>query len=434
MLKKLFTISLFILINLPAYPQISTPVQDIKQLFLDQQYDSVLQLTDPLVISDSIPQEIYYYRGIAFEELKKYQDALNCYLKAFQTDSVNIKIIYRLGNTFNNLGRTKEAIEKYRYLLLLDSTSVPARIQLANLYSKAQEDKKALIIYSDLSKYDSLNYYYLKQMGRCYQNLDSIDSALVCYSRAHQLNPYDLPMVGQMINLYLKKRDFEKGLQIVNKGLVIDSLNTELLRFRGYLYYLTGKYESAIKDFQVVIQIDSSSHFTQKYYGLSCYHGKNFTEARIWLLKAYEKDTTDKETVFFLGNACWWAAYEEEGIQYLNKTLELLHPDPKEVKQVYAQLAEFYKAMHQFDKAIDSYNKAFEQTPQDPLLLYQMANVYDSGLKDKKKAIEFYQKFIDRINAANNFRVQKESAFGPLIDFAEGRINKLKEELFFEGQ
>jgi tetratricopeptide (TPR) repeat protein len=370
--------------------------------------------------------------GRAYSELSRYDSALYFYQLSLKTDSNNLRKLSATGQTLSALGRYNEAIRIYRTIFQRDSSSLKSRLQLANLYLVLDRFNEAKEHYEYLSDLDSSNYFYFKQLGRCYQELGDTNLAIDRYLKAHNLNGYDLAVVSRLINLYLQKRDFDNGITLANEGLAIDAINTDLRKQRAYLYYLTGQYNLAIQDFSRVATAGDSSKFTLKYHGLCYYEEKFYREACMDLYKAYIKDTLDAETCFFLGLSCRWSGEEEEGVKYLNKTIHLLNPDPRQISRIYIELAGVYQVLHLFDKTLESYQKALEYSRNKDIIYFRIAQVYEENLKNKKMAIEYYQKFLDTRTLEYQLYDPAAETMSPVLESVQNKINRLKEELFFE--
>jgi tetratricopeptide (TPR) repeat protein len=142
----------------------------------------------------------------------------------------------------------------------------------------------------------------------------------------------------------------------------------------------------------------------------------------------------DAETAYFLGSSCRWSRYEEQGIYYFNKAIELQLPNPKEIKKVYIQLAELYKVLHRFDEALACYQQAVEYDPSDNTIYYKIGQMYDRNLNQKKIAIEYYEKYLAGDITDHQLFDAEEGKSQTLRPYVEHRINELKEDLFFENQ
>jgi len=426
---KLLISLLFLSLHFICYAQ----EEDILYtLFINEQYDQLIQEARSCIQSDSLNSEVFYILGLTYSEISRYDSSLFFLRSALTADSNNLKILSATGRTFTALGRYYEAINIYETIHQTDSSLINPRIRLANLYLLTHNYSKAIEHYKYLSGTDTSNYFYYKQLGRCYQDIGNPDLAIVNYLKAYTLNDRDLGIVSRLINLYLKKKDFNKGLELAHKGLGIDSTNVEIRKQRAYLYYLTEQHQPAITDFQQVMLAGDSSQFTYKYCGLCFFEEKAYGDARDHLLTAYTKDTLDAETTFYLGLSCRWSGKEEEGIKYLNKTLEIIKPNPNLMSRIYIELAGVYQVLHQFEMTIESYNQALEYSDNKDLIYYRLAQVYDENLHNKKMAIEYYQKYLDNRTIDHQLYNSSSETMEPLLEHVQSRINRLKEELFFE--
>lgn len=425
----------FLIIPLLFFLQLSGYSQEHDSLFLlyfNEQYDQLILEAKSGIRNDSISTDLFYILGLTYSELSKYDSALYFLQGALKTDSTNLKLLSASGRIYTALGRYNEAIKTYEIILDKDSSMIKSRALLANLYYVQDKHSESIIQYEYLALRDSTNYFYYKQLGRCYQELGDTDLALANFIKAFKINPYDLGIVSRMINLYLRKKDFINGLLLANKGLTMDSMNVELRKQRAYLYYLTEQYNLAIQDFHQAMAAGDSSQFTCKYLGLCLYEEKNFFDAREHLRIAYAKDTFDAETTFFLGLSYRWSQEEELGVEYLNKTLKLLKPDPRQMSRIYIELAGVYQVLHQFDMTIESYTKALEYTDNKDLIYFRLGQVYEENLDNKKMAIEYYQKYLDNKTADHLLYDSSSQTMEPMLDQVQRRINRLREELFFE--
>ena len=431
-MRYLFIICLCICSQLRVFCQPEEPVLPLKLLLLDDRFEELLQVTDTLELPDSLMDQVYFYRGRAYQSLLNHDSAYHYFHLACQADSSSLTFRTALGQMLYRLGRIREAIEIYEALLAEFQSSERHLAELANLYSIRKEHAKSLAIYTGLLEKDSLNYYYAKQAGKNLLDMNRPDSAIYYYEYAFSLNQRDVFLAHRLGNLYLVRKKLIAGINTVSIGLVYDSTNLDLLKLRGYLYLHFGLMEQAIGDFQKAWLQDSLSAFTNKYLGMSYYEDSRFIQARLSLMEALRLDSLDGETAYYLGNACRGCNFEEEAVCYYNKAIKLNQPDPSTMKNLYIQLAEAFKILHRFDEAFEAYDKALEFNPDDHKIYFRIAQTYDRNLDRKKTAIEYYEKFLTRGNAEPPMPDEGDSQETALERQARLRINRLKEELFFE--
>ena len=122
----------------------------------------------------------------------------------------------------------------------------------------------------------------------------------------------------------------------------------------------------------------------------------------------------------------------DSSLIYLERSLGSLLPEPNTLFLLYSDLAQSHIKKQEYKKAISRYEKIFEiefrirsKHYHQNQAIIKIAQVYEQNLNDKKKAIECYMKIINNKDKAN---------FQKQIEYAEDKVTRLKEELFFERQ
>jgi len=458
-MKSFTAIILSLFLTIQTYSQAKENLSRCQSLLLNEAYAQVIDFTDSLLtgtgkIQLAGPEEshgadlqdktvqgiipniqearVLYYRGTAFRELSKLDSAMKCFSLAHQLDTGNPGYLKAMGQTLNGLGRIKESTSIYEQMVRMDPSDHKALADLAALYSQSKKYQQSLNLYLSLLQNDSLNYYFLKQAGKCYQKMNWTDSALKYYETAFDQYPGDVFLTQQICNIYLKKKDLDAAVWSIQRGFVYDTNNLDLLKLRGYIWLLSQKYEMAIWDLEKAGTLDSTDVFIQKYLGLSYHEEKRYEEARRALLNAFMLDSNDAETAFFLGSSCRWSRFEEEGVKYYKKSIELRKPDAMDMKNAYLQLAELYKVLHRFNEALESYEMALEYDTSDYTIYFKIGQVYDQNLNQKKTAIHYYKKFLNNGPTNQQLFTQATGSSEGLAQHVKERIDKLKQDLFLE--
>lgn len=408
------------------------PLIPVRLLLINEKYEELVSVTDTLMVPDSIKAEMNYYTGQAFRELSMHDSALYCFQQAHAGDSLNLSYGKAVGRAYHSLGRTREAIQVFEDGLAKDPLDRKLRIDLAALYLSRRQYAESLGLYRNLIEGDSLNYLFYKQAGRCFLTTGPEDSTLYYFEKAFKLNPADPYLTQQITNMYLRKKDLDMAFETMRKGFQYDMDNPDLLRLRGYLWFVDNNYKLAIDDFTESALQDSNSAFTYKYLGLSYFEVRLYDDSREALSRAFQLDSLDAETVFFLGSACRWSKHEEEAVEYYLKTIELLKPLPGQLKNTHIQLAELYKVLHRFDLALEAYREAYSYDTLDNVIFFRMAQVYDQNLDQKRLAIEYYEKYLSGMVTDHQLFDATEGTSEILLQHVQERIDYLKGELFFE--
>ncbi|MBN2212914.1 MAG: tetratricopeptide repeat protein [Bacteroidales bacterium] len=208
-----------------------------------------------------------------------------------------------------------------------------------------------------------------------------------------------------------------------------------MLKLNGYLNFLDKDFITAIKSFENCISLNDTSNFTYKYLGYSYFKTEEYQKAKDYLEKAFQKDTSNVELCYLLGLSCNYSVYKELGIQYLSKTIELATPSSEFLSQVYQDFAAANTGFYKYEEALEAYLKAYELNPNDTLLIFKIASHYDNWIKDKDKALIYYQIFM-KTRPKEKKPLPKMPVPGGIVvsyyDYVERRMGEIKEELFWQ--
>ena len=140
----------------------------------------------------------------------------------------------------------------------------------------------------------------------------------------------------------------------------------------------------------------------------------------------------DAELHFFLGASQAAFAKMKEAMQHLNKSLELMQPDPSVISRIYSEQGNIKRLEMEYKEAYLLYNKAWETDTTNAISLYYMASILDNSMHRSKEALVDYQRYID---ALDRLPEKKETSQGVSVRaIVEDRIVTLKEELFFRDE
>ncbi len=114
----------------------------------------------------------------------------------------------------------------------------------------------------------------------------------------------------------------------------------------------------------------------------------------------------------------------------LNNALACLQPDIQSITDTYLQLVDNYRLTDSFDKMAAAYISALVYDDDNPDFHYGLAYTLDNYLDDPEKALISYTRFI-KIASANADNVNEMQM---LLDHAEARIRRIKEDIFFGNQ
>lgn len=401
--------------------------ENYELLYMKGEYEQLTTLADKL--SDA---EDYYWNALM---KSKNGDAINAIVmleKGRELYPEEDDILKLLAKNYFETGQYTKA----KPLLLRYSDELPYFFQYIKVLEFEEAYSEAIDKLQVCLRTDSNNVECIKLLGENYIRIDSMGLAGKSFERILALNPDDMIIANKLASLYLKQKRYAEAIEICSSVLYSDSTNKRFIKLRAMGYFNLPLYENAATDFRNLYQHGDSSKFVLKHLGISEFNTNEFGDARAHLLLAFQLDSTDYETSFFLGKAYLNSPYPEKGLYYFNRTDSLLQPDPKIISAIYIEKQSVYSTLEQYRNALHCYREAYKNNPK-PEYIFFSASMYEHKLNNKQKAYAYYQKFLEVLpeapeTAIEDMGKQKQVTIS-LKRVAEERVKFLKEELFFEG-
>lgn len=399
----------------------------IRSYLLENQYQSALDLIN-VQLKSTNDNKLYLYKGIALRGILKYNEAIESFNYLLKSDSSNLQAILELSNTNKVLGDYSKSLI---YLLKANEihSSPSVLSEIANTYFILERYEQAKNIFFELLKQDSLSVFLIRNIAKCYENADNIDSAIFFFEKTLDLKKYDAQSVNKLCNLYIKKKNYSRGIEVSELYKAFDSTNIRINRLNAYLYLLNKDYNVSKIKFTRCVENNDTTDFVYQYLGTSYFKLEIYDSAQIYLEKAYFKDTTDAQVCYFLGMSCSASYYKALGIKYINKAIGLLNPSPDYMSTVYQNLAQSYNGYYKYQEALGALLKAYELNSKDTLLLYKIGIQYDKWLKNKKMALKYYSDFVKILPQQNKNTEEDGELSFTYYDIVIKRIASLKEEI-----
>ena len=426
-MRKLFITILLIYCNILIAQQ-NQPYDSITNFIQSYQYKSAIELVNTNLDKGSDAARLYHLKGLSYKGLLKYAEAAYAFENAISKDSSNYQTYQEAAFCYKLLGNYSRAIRNFQKANRLNPDVVSNTIEIAGIFVSMEEYAKALDIYLGLYRKDTVNIFLIRSTGKAYENLEMTDSARFFYEKAVQLNPFDFQSVIRLCNIDIKLRKYPQAIFITDNYKRFDPLNSKINRLNAYAYYLSDDFVKAIQSFKACIKSCDTTDFTFKYLGLAYFRTETYDSAKIFLEKSFRKDSLNPQTCYALGIACTMSKFKDEGILYLNKTLELITPSPRFESEVWQHLADAHNKCAQYRKGLQAFLSAYRVTPNDTLLKFRLAVQYDENLKNKKLALKYYAEFMKTRPSGRNDGQPKKSKGLSYYDAVEKRMNQLKQE------
>jgi tetratricopeptide (TPR) repeat protein len=385
-------------------------------------------------IRGDVDVETLNLKAIALKQLNQHRKAIQVYKEMMDYDTNNPRYTIEMANCYQKIDDHENAILLYKKVLPTRSKNLYLFLRIAESYYKDENFQQAIENFLIAYKMDS-SHYASKQLARSYEKMGKRDSAIYYYKKTLEINPRDFFTSYTLASLLRKQKEYNEAISITESYLAGDSLKRKMWQLNGYINFLHKKYDASIQAFEKCTQLGDTSNMTCKHLGFSYFKNGEYELAKTYLEEAYKEDTTNIDLCYVLGLSCSRSLYKKLGIRYLKQALKFAIPKPTFLSQLYQDLASAQTAHYKYDSAMVSYHNALKLTPHDTLLIFKIGSHYDNWLDDKKKALEYYQDFMQTKpknynspgstteNLANNLSY---------YDYVEKRIEELKEDIFWE--
>lgn len=224
------------------------------------------------------------YKGDALLKLKKYSDAINCYIEAIDGDNETEAAFYGLNNaceeapqvlvaklkakhaknpkeaiwtallaaTLNQMKNYGEAI-KYYQELVNDEPSAQGYGVLAEAYKSAGNLPRAIEMIDKAIGMDSTEVRYMLNKANYYELNGELDKAIDVENASIDLDPENAAIYAMRSITHLKKKEGDKALSDINTAIALGEPTPYYSYTRGRINMLLGKKDEADSDFKTVV-------------------------------------------------------------------------------------------------------------------------------------------------------------------------------------
>jgi tetratricopeptide (TPR) repeat protein len=206
----------------------------------------------------------------------------------------------------------------------------------------------------------------------------------------------------------------DKAAAVIAPALKADSANLQLLKMKMPINTAENKYKESIATGQKLLGLGDSSTFVMNNLGKAYYLTLDYKNALKYFLLIKE-NTTDNEALYYN------IARSYRGVKDYSNTALYLQKAIKEgvsplAASYYGLLGDSFENLGKNSEANQAYMKGLD-FENDGSLLYNIAQVYENKLNDKKNAISYYEQYIKTIDKVKQPK---------LIRFINTKIEDLK--------
>ncbi|MBT3464071.1 tetratricopeptide repeat protein, partial [archaeon] len=329
-----------------------------------------------------------------------------------------------------------EAIKIMEYLIEITKNKDPILYsELGFIYSQKGDSYLAIENFKKSAEFFNIsnktyNYYSCPYdgLGMEYYKLNKLNESIINLKTAISINPnIDIKKYETLADIYFKKNELDKAIEIYKKILEIDSAKEKVYIELGLIYFELDKFNESSTIFKIALEkfpnnsmamtglakiyimtneekkaeplikkainLDSKNSWMYHELGITYFMKNNYKSAKNMFKKSIFYDIKDDKKFNNLG----WTYYELykqnnntknnsysiKAFEAFNKSLIL---NPKNVNAL-AGVGTLYNHLNKTNMALDLFNKVIKIKPDHKLTLYKLGRIYYT-LKNYNVAID----------------------------------------------
>ena len=294
--------------------------------------------------------------AIGYEKKGQLKEAIHLLELASNNESFlnNKSKVFQLACYNEKAKNFTKAVEQFKRVLFLEKNNTEALLHIGFIYKSCKEYVKAFKCFNRIISNEPNNPHAYYGLGKLYQSMnDKDDEAFKNYNKCIEIDPKYLKALIQLGVLFLKHKNYDQSLEILERVYELDENIPLCLTCLGNIYM----------------------------------EKKQFEKAEEYLIKSIKLDKKNIATNSALADVYYAREKYEEAIQKYLITIKLGGKLP----QIYLNLGHCYYIKDKYEQSINNYISALKlvkNTRHD--YYYYLGNALVAG-KRFKDAIKAYQ-------------------------------------------
>lgn len=347
-------------------------------------------------------------------DANRYAEAQAAFYECHRSDPYNPDYLSNLGRSYYKLGNLPEASFYLKAMLKKDSLNLDALTYLAAIDEQLLDYRSALGWVGALINLDTANGYYHKQAGQLSENLGNSKLALRHYQQALTLNHADQPSLIAYCKLLVESGLLPLADSLMAAASKRQPYNLRLAYESAKYNYQSGNYLQALPKFEAALARGDTNLTYLPVYAYSLAQLERCGEALPWLHYLLEKKPPNERLYYYAGLCYQKLDSTELAVQHFELAIEAgLSPN---LGLYHQRIGDVMYQQDKYKLALKYFELAQGYGNDDPGILFQMAAAFDQLFtKDKKRALEFYRKYLAQADGKNKeWRAYAERRVGEI--------------------
>jgi len=205
-------------------------------LYFQGQPEKAVEAYEEALAGDpSLPTEVHYNLGVAYQEIGRLLDAVREYEQVLKNEPDHINAMNNLGLVLSILGEKEKAIELFNRILKIEPNNVKARINLGNIFLGNKDLAEAEKIYRSAISLDEKDVSPRLNLGVVYYEKGEFEKAKVEWDKLLKMDPENPRVLSVMGSAYLEKKRFDEAIEIFRRMRQLQPKNGSVANTLGYL-------------------------------------------------------------------------------------------------------------------------------------------------------------------------------------------------------
>ena len=206
-------------------------------------YEEAIEYYDRALAIDPTLVESLSNKGASLHSLARYEEAIEYFDRALAIEPSYVRSLANKGNSLNALGRSAEAIEYYDRALALEPDYIDALVNKANIIARS-ETPFAPTAYQNNREFRILStafYSLITTEG----SSSNVRSAILLYDRALENNPNDVTALTNKGIALIDLEEYPDAIIALERALQVEPTNSDCLCHIAIAYEKTNRVSEA---------------------------------------------------------------------------------------------------------------------------------------------------------------------------------------------
>lgn len=239
----------------------------------------IIEACERAIRADSTFADAYFFKGVALDDLKRYEEALANFEHATQLDSTNGMAWLYKGDLLKHFNRLEEAQQAYKIARELDYSEDEELDP-----SGTKNDEEPPEPFKETNGSYSISVDTFNDEGLELEQKEHYPAALQAYEQAIRLNPNFTAAWRNKAYMLWRLNRYSEALEACEHAIQLNPYYAPVYTVKGLTLHSLNRYEEALTSHEKAIQLDPNIAEAYISKGHVLYELKHFDEA----LTAYE--------------------------------------------------------------------------------------------------------------------------------------------------